>query len=385
MQGSEDGSVAHPTMLRRPLRLGVSRERAWRQRWSTARYAVTEPGATSMAVVGAGPAGLLFAAVGKILHARAGDAAGPWELRLYDKRESYVRTHRLRIAPAPYEAIAADLSDPRIDALLSFLRDEQFRPEVNRLEERLGALVKDLGVDKETYEVDGVPSLEALVERHRPHGRVTIVGADSVHSAVRSATASGATGSRHVHQYVARLRIVGPGLPAALDPVAQVRLSKVIGSLIDYRLNANGFAEVDLFLEPTDHAPLLPTAQPARASGSLAGASIACTVGSVPPSTPRKSIATLASGAPTITSSSPSRSTSPAAASRSRRRAPRLREERRAPRATLRPQGRARPEHDALRLRADALRGDRRAVRVTPTTPRRCRRSRPWWGSPREG
>jgi hypothetical protein len=217
---------------------------------------MSTPGALSTAIVGAGPAGLLFAAVGKLLHARAGDAAGPWALRLYDKRQSYVRTHRLRIAREPYEAIAADLRDPRFDALLSFLRDEDFRPEVNRLEERLSALVEALGVPRETVEIDGRSSLEQLVERHRPEGRVTIVGADSVHSAVREATAQGPSEHRHVHQYVARLRVVGPGLPAALDPVAQVRLSKIIGSLVDYRRNANGFAEVDLFLDATDHAPL---------------------------------------------------------------------------------------------------------------------------------
>jgi hypothetical protein len=217
---------------------------------------VTEPGALSTAIVGAGPAGLAFAAIGKLLHERAGDAAGPWTLRLYDKRESYVRTHRLRIAREPYEAIAADLRDPRFDALLSFLRDEDFRPEVNRLEERLSALVEELGIERERLEVEGVASLRDLVERHRPHGRVTIVGADSVHSAVRDATAADARGQRHVHQHVARLRVLGPGLPVALGPVAQVRLSKIIGSVVDYRLNTNGFAEVDLFLDAIDHAAL---------------------------------------------------------------------------------------------------------------------------------
>lgn len=221
---------------------------------------VNEPGALSTAIVGAGPAGLAFAAIGKLLHDRAGDAAGPWELRLYDKRQSYVRTHRLRIGREPYEAIAADLRDPRFDALLSFLRDEDFRPEVNRLEERLSALVDELGIAKETLEIEGLSSIRDLVERHRPRGRVTIVGADSVHSAVREATAASASGHRHVHQHVhqhvARLRVLGPGLPVALGPVAQVRLSKIIGSVVDYRLNTHGFAEVDLFLDATDHAAL---------------------------------------------------------------------------------------------------------------------------------
>lgn len=221
------------------------------------------------AVIGAGPAGLLFTVAGRLLHARAGRDPREWALRLYDKRDEYVRTHRLRIAPEPYEALARDLGDPRFDALLAFLHEEGFRPEVNRLEAKLGALARELGVEKERVEIgargrsgEGTTTLAELRERLAGEGliaegtRFTIVAADSVHSSVRELVRGDAAPEGHVHQRVARLRVVGPGLPASLDPVTQVRLSKVIGSVVDYRLNQNGFAEVDLFLEPGDHAPL---------------------------------------------------------------------------------------------------------------------------------
>lgn len=51
------------------------------------------------AVIGAGPAGLLFSLIGKLSMGEA------WELQLFDKRESYVRTHRLRMDPELYLAI----------------------------------------------------------------------------------------------------------------------------------------------------------------------------------------------------------------------------------------------------------------------------------------
>ena len=87
------------------------------------------------AVVGAGPAGLLFTLIGKILMGER------WDVRLYDKRESYVRTHRLRMAKEPYLAIGQDLQDSRFDALLSFLGEHHFTPEVNLLEAKLTELL----------------------------------------------------------------------------------------------------------------------------------------------------------------------------------------------------------------------------------------------------
>jgi hypothetical protein len=215
------------------------------------------------AVVGAGPAGLLFCAVTRILLERRGGDPLALRLRLFDKREGYARTHRLRMGPEPYRAIARDLSDPRFDALLQFLEEEDFKPEVNRLEENLQALAGALGVRKEVLAIGPGPGETSLAELRRrleadrtlePGGRFTIVAADSVHSAVRELSRGGLAPVRHVHQRVARLRVTGPGLPARLGAIHQVRLSKVLGSILDYRLNKNGFAEMDLFLAPADHA-----------------------------------------------------------------------------------------------------------------------------------
>ncbi len=193
------------------------------------------------AVIGAGPAGLLFCLIGRVLHPGA-----DWDLALYDKRAEYNRTHRLRIAPAPYRAIQRDLNDPRFDALMAFLEENSFSPAVNLLEAHLAGALADLGVSRRVLEARDLADLP-LSGRRR-----TIVGADSVHSTVRGllgGTTQGAT-----HQTVARLRITGPGLPAALGVVDRYRLSKLLGSVLDYRLNPNGWAEVDLFLTPGEHA-----------------------------------------------------------------------------------------------------------------------------------
>jgi hypothetical protein len=214
------------------------------------------------AVIGAGPAGLLFCLVGRLLHERRRHDAAAWSLRLFDKRERYARTHRLRIGPEPYLAIQRDVSDPRFDAVIDFLAAHDFRPEVNVLEDKLEELLGGLGVRKELLAIGDGPGEESLaglrrrLEAERALGLAelfTIVAADSVHSAVRERVRGSIVPTHHVHQQVARLRVVGPGLPERLGPVAQVRLSKVLGSLLDYRLNVNGFAEVDLFLSQGEH------------------------------------------------------------------------------------------------------------------------------------
>lgn len=190
------------------------------------------------AVVGAGPAGLLFSLIGKIW---MGDA---WNLQLFDKRDTYLRTHRLRMAPEPYLAIQSALDAPPFDALMAFLQEHHFSPEVNLLEARMSALLADLGVRKIVREVSSIEELRAD----------TIVGADSVHSTVRELVRGNLPMERRTHERLARLRVTGTDLPARLNVVDQYRLSKVLGSFVDYRLNANGFAEIDLFLSPEEHA-----------------------------------------------------------------------------------------------------------------------------------
>jgi 2-polyprenyl-6-methoxyphenol hydroxylase-like FAD-dependent oxidoreductase len=190
------------------------------------------------AVIGAGPAGLLFSLLGKIA---MGDG---WTVHLYDKRETYARTHRLRIAADPCIAVGRDLRDPRFDAFLAFLREHGFAPEINVLESRLTELLADMGVVKTIREIRTLEDVDAD----------TVVGADSVRSTVRELVRGSVRPRAYTHARVARLRVVGPDLPARLGLADQFRLSKVLGSLVDYRLNSNGFAEVDLFVTVREHA-----------------------------------------------------------------------------------------------------------------------------------
>ena len=192
----------------------------------------------STAVIGAGPAGLLFSLIGKI------SMGETWELQLFDKRETYLRTHRLRMAPEPYLAIQKALDDPHFDALIAFLHEHHFSPEANLLEAKMTDLLAELGVRRIVREITTIKDIRAD----------TIVGADSVHSTVRELVRGHLVPEKHTHERLARVRVTGTDLPTRLNVVDQYRLSKVLGSFVDYRLNANGFAEIDLFLSEEEHA-----------------------------------------------------------------------------------------------------------------------------------
>ncbi len=218
-------------------------------------------------VVGAGPAGLLFSVLARLLHERRGGAPSEWPIYLFDKRDTYERTHRLRIAPEPFPEIARDLADPRFDALVAFLADEGYRPTVNALEARLSELARTLGVTKELVHVgdgEGMVSLPALRRRLELEGEgrllpddlLTVIAADSVHSELRERVRGREAPVERTHQVVARLRMVGEHLPATLGVVEQYKLSKVLASILDYRANPNGFGELDLFLTAPEHSAL---------------------------------------------------------------------------------------------------------------------------------
>jgi hypothetical protein len=235
-------------------------------------------------IVGAGPAGLLFSIVARLVHERRGGDPAAWPLLLFDKRASYERTHRLRMAPGPFREIASDLRHPAFDALMAFLERHRFRPEVNRLEEVLAAVALNLGVRRELLCVGpaagGVTLAELRVRleregRLRPDDLLTIVAADSVHSLVRDLVARGAAPVERTHQYLARLRVVGAGLPEGLGVVEQYKLSKVLASILDYRLNANGFAEVDLFLTADEHRAVVALGATPREPVALTGPRLA--------------------------------------------------------------------------------------------------------------
>lgn len=241
-------------------------------------------GVTTTAVIGAGPAGLLFCAVSRILWGQRGGSPEDWRLVLFDKRESYERTHRLRIEPKPYLELQRELVDPRYDELIAFLSEAGWRPAVNLLEERLEALARSLGVEKELLCVgpgDEEASLEDVRARLEVGGQLepgaplVIVAADSVRSATRALAGGDAYRVGRSHQGVARLWVEGPGLPAALGTVEQFKLSKLLGSILDYRLNANGYAEVDLFLSPGELAALAPLGATPKAPRALSPSEVA--------------------------------------------------------------------------------------------------------------
>jgi hypothetical protein len=213
-------------------------------------------------VVGAGPAGLLFCITARLLHAAQGGCATEWPIYLFDKRAGYERTHRLRIAPEPFRAIQAAVADPGFDDLIAFLDRCHFSPAVNDLEHQLDALARRVGVVKELVAVGpgagevpvtALPAFLVRSGRLTPATQLTIVGADSVHSTVSDAVRGGTRVVEHIHQTVARLRVTGAQLPEHLGRLDRYRLSKVLGSVVDYRRNPNGFAEVDVFLDGDAH------------------------------------------------------------------------------------------------------------------------------------
>lgn len=224
---------------------------------------MTQPPRATTGVIGAGPAGLLFCLAARVRYLHAGGDPDDWALILFDKRAEYRRTHRLRIDPAPYRRLGDELAHSRYERFMAFLEDEDFKPTVNRLEGALLGLVRELGIEREALTIGTAPGtvdLAGLRRKLEDEGRLAssrelrIVAADSVHSATRSMVASDATRVRHTHQTVARLAIRGPGLPDRLARVEQFKLAKLLGSVLDYRRNANGFAEVDLFLPRKEHA-----------------------------------------------------------------------------------------------------------------------------------
>ncbi|NNF54160.1 MAG: hypothetical protein HKN03_06920 [Acidimicrobiales bacterium] len=212
-------------------------------------------------VVGAGPAGLLFCLTAALRNGPEGLVAAP--ILLVDKRTSYERSHRLRMDRRPYLAAQATLDHPLFDDLIAFLTVENFRPAANMLEAKLEKLVSETGISKRQMLVgsgEGATDLAGVRQWLEDdgvlvkNGCLMVVGADSVNSETRKLVAHGNEAIEKVHQTVARLRVEAEGLPLSLDLVRQLKLAKLLGSAIDYRFNQNGYAEIDLFLSPAEHA-----------------------------------------------------------------------------------------------------------------------------------
>lgn len=207
------------------------------------------------AIIGAGPAGLLFAAFGRRRWEQAGHRPEEWALAIYDERPIYSRTHRLRLDPRPYAHLVQQANDPRFTTLGEFLERECHTPNIADLERELERLAASFGVVKEVIEVGpGVEHVGLAELRSRvlgpeaaPETHFTIVGADSVHSAVREAVQTRAARSV-THEHLARVVVRGPGLPRHLSVLETYRLSKVVASIFDYRCRVSSRAEIDLFL-----------------------------------------------------------------------------------------------------------------------------------------
>lgn len=205
------------------------------------------------AIIGAGPAGLLFALISRIRMTES----SRWRISLFDKRTTYSRTHRLRIDPAVFRSIQRELSHSLFDELCAFLDADSYTPVVNELETFLSELCARIGVFREPLALGngaGETDLHAL-QRHLGIDKEpwTIVGADSVRSTVRQLVGPDLVPRHATHEQLVRLILRGPGLPDRLNRVHQYRLSKVLGSVLSYRLNKNGYGEVDLFLSPQEH------------------------------------------------------------------------------------------------------------------------------------
>src|SRR5436190_22884973 len=120
------------------------------------------------AVIGAGPAGLLFCVTSKLLWARQGGEPDAWSILLFDKRTDYQRTHRLRIAPERFRIVQEAVDDVRFDELVAFLEACHFSPTVNDLETHLSSLAGELGLTKQLLDV-GTGTGQVPVHALREH------------------------------------------------------------------------------------------------------------------------------------------------------------------------------------------------------------------------
>lgn len=219
----------------------------------------------AIAIVGAGPAGLLLATSVALLLER--EARGPAvHLVLLDKRQTYERTHRLRMAPKPYKELQKTLGDPRFDALVAFLEGERWSPRISDLEQHLLTLTQSLGVAKRVMHVgEGPGKIDFAALRQgleddgllSPGAPFVVVAADSVRSETKQLAGFSNSSAGRTYYAVARVLLSGADLPTKLNVVDQLKLSKLLGSIVDYRLRKDGVAEVDLFLDDKERQALL--------------------------------------------------------------------------------------------------------------------------------
>ncbi|WP_271782717.1 hypothetical protein [Aquimarina algiphila] len=212
-------------------------------------------------VVGAGPAGLLFSLINRISLDQHNINPSVWPLFLLDKRTDYVRNHRLILDKTVFTKIQKQLDSPLFNTFIQFLSDNQFRPVINELEAYLLNALQNFGVDRIYCDV-GMSTKQSSLKTVRsilPNAFTqnnqlwTIVGADSVRSSICELLGNDKGRRTGTHEYLIRLKLLGTHLPKSIGVVENFRLSKVLTSILTYRFNKNGFAEMDLFLSPEEY------------------------------------------------------------------------------------------------------------------------------------
>ncbi len=212
-------------------------------------------------VIGAGPAGLLFSLINRICLDKRNISSSKWPLFLLEKRTKYVRNHRLQLDKSEFERIQKKIDSLHFDKFIEFLKDTNYKPVINQLETFLTQALNEFGISQTICDVGnslGQSSLQAI-KANLPHSFSqenqlwTIVGADSVRSTVSGMFGNDKGRITGIHEYLIRLKLLGEHLPKSINIAENFRLSKVLSSVISYRFNKNGFAEMDLFLNPSEY------------------------------------------------------------------------------------------------------------------------------------
>lgn len=215
----------------------------------------------STVVIGAGPAGLLFSLINRISVDQHTISSSKWPLFLIEKRTKYVRNHRLQLDKSEYTKVQKQLDSVHFDQFIRFLEDRNFKPVINELEIFLTQALNAFEVVRIICDVGNTPEQSSLqdiramlppsfIQNNLPW---TIVGADSVRSTVSEMLGNDNGRITGTHEYLIRLKLVGEHLPKSISITENFRLSKVLASVLSYRFNKNGFAEMDLFLSPSEH------------------------------------------------------------------------------------------------------------------------------------
>ena len=212
-------------------------------------------------VIGAGPAGLVFSFINRICLEQHNISPLQWPLLLLEKRTKYVRNHRLLLDKSEFERVQKQLDSLHFDKFIEFLKETNYKPVINELEIFLTQALNEFGISQTICDVGNSLEQTSLqtIKANLPdvfsqeNQLWTIVGADSVRSTITGMLGNDKGRITGVHEYLIRLKLVGDHLPKSINIAENYRLSKVLSSVLSYRFNKNGFAEMDLFLNSKEY------------------------------------------------------------------------------------------------------------------------------------